>query len=128
MKLWNSSLYTAKPLRIFRKPILDDIRRICKYLGVSLGQNNSFHILLSILDFTVTFTSADISEIKRTERQIRRLCHMWRGSRSCRIQQQNVRELMEKGTSRNLVNSYSLSVYRVAEKNTVISIYKINVS
>ena len=62
-------------LENIRKPILDDIARICEGLDVSLVQKNSSHMLQCILDATVTFPGADISEIKLLERHTRRLCH-----------------------------------------------------
>ena len=62
----------CKSLENIRKPILDDI---CEGLDVSVAPNNSSHMLQCILEATVTFPGADISESKLLERHARRLCH-----------------------------------------------------
>ena len=66
----------CESLENIRKPILDDIVRICEGLDVLMAPNNSSHMLQCILDATVTFPGADTSEIKLLERHTRRLCHM----------------------------------------------------
>ena len=91
---------------MYGKPILDDIMRICEELDVAVAQNNSSHMLQCILDATVTFPGADISEIKHLERHTRRLCHAIHIERFKRLPQTVTDRTDGKGRSANQQEPY----------------------
>ena len=100
MKTWNFTLH-FESLENIRKPILDDIVRICEGLDVSVVPNNSSHTLQCVLDATVTFPGADTSEIKFLEKHTRRLYHALHIERFKRLPQTVTKRKRTNGKGRN---------------------------